>query len=161
MLRKQNESLQKAEEARQREEQRKQQARQEAEEARQCERAKKQQGGELKHRLKEVEKGMIFVGGLNAGYDDEAFVNTFGSYGNILSCKLFPAPDAWSEGYGFVCYETAEAAKEGRRLNRMPNSRKGARQTILEVHAGDNLQGERRDQRAEVLRAASSSLSAL
>uniref|UniRef100_A0A7S2V0L8 Polyadenylate-binding protein n=1 Tax=Fibrocapsa japonica TaxID=94617 RepID=A0A7S2V0L8_9STRA len=54
--------------------------------------------------------GNIFVKNLDPSVDNKALYDTFSLFGNILSCKVVVAKD--DQGYGYVHYETAEAANE-------------------------------------------------
>ncbi|CAE7811544.1 pabpc1-a [Symbiodinium sp. KB8] len=56
--------------------------------------------------------GNVFVRNLDRNIDNKALYDTFSLFGNILSCKVCTGPDGKSRGYGFVHYETEEAAKQ-------------------------------------------------
>lgn len=56
--------------------------------------------------------GNIFVNNLNESIDNKMLYDTFSLFGNILSCKVVCDKETLlSKGYGYVHYETAEAAR--------------------------------------------------
>lgn len=56
--------------------------------------------------------GNLFVKNLHASVTHKDLFDAFSLFGNVLSCKVALGPDAKSKGYGYVHYETEEAAKE-------------------------------------------------
>jgi polyadenylate-binding protein len=62
--------------------------------------------------LRKTGNGNVFVKNLDKNVDNKALYDTFSLFGNILSCKVATESDGKSRGYGFVHYETAEAAKQ-------------------------------------------------
>ena len=56
--------------------------------------------------------GNIFVKNLHEGIDNKQLYDTFSLFGNILSCKVVTDRESGaSKGYGYVHYETNEAAE--------------------------------------------------
>jgi len=76
--------------------------------------------------------GNIFVKNLDTNIDNKALYDTFSLFGNILSCKVAcEFTSGKSRGYGFVHYETEEAAKQAiERVNGMQIGDK-----TVEVHS--------------------------
>jgi polyadenylate-binding protein len=61
--------------------------------------------------LRKTGAGNIFIKNLDPAIDNKALHDTFSAFGKILSCKIATDDMGNSKGYGFVHYESTEAAE--------------------------------------------------
>jgi polyadenylate-binding protein len=62
--------------------------------------------------LRKTGQGNIVIKILDELIDNKALHDTFAAFGNVLSCKVATDEHGRSKGYGFVHYETGEAADD-------------------------------------------------
>lgn len=91
--------------------------------------------------------GNIFIKNLDKEIDNKALHDTFSAFGNILSCKVVTDELGNSRGYGYVHFETKEAADQAiEKVN-------GMLLNGLKVFVGHHISRRERRSRLEELKA--------
>ncbi|OBA22405.1 polyadenylate binding protein [Metschnikowia bicuspidata var. bicuspidata NRRL YB-4993] len=91
--------------------------------------------------------GNIFIKNLHPDIDNKALHDTFSAFGRILSCKVATDSMGRSKCFGFVHYETAEAAEAAiENVN-------GMSLNDLEVYVGKHVSKKEREDKMEELKA--------
>ncbi|CAO3566017.1 unnamed protein product [Mortierella alpina] len=97
--------------------------------------------------LRKTGTGNIFIKNLDAAIDNKALHDTFSVFGNVMSCKVAADPDGQSKGYGFVHYETNEAAEDAiKHVNGMLLNDK-------KVYVGHHVSKKERQSKVEEMKA--------
>ncbi|CAF1145372.1 unnamed protein product [Adineta steineri] len=60
--------------------------------------------------LRESGVGTVFIKNLDKNIDNKSLYDVFSAFGNILSCKIMTDENGQSKGFGFIHFETQEAA---------------------------------------------------
>ncbi|KAG6789785.1 hypothetical protein POTOM_005909 [Populus tomentosa] len=90
--------------------------------------------------------GNIFIKNLDKAIDHKALHDTFSAFGNILSCKVATDASGQSKGYGFVQFDSEEAAQKAiEKLNGMLLNDK-------QVYVGPFLRKQERDTATDKMR---------
>ncbi|CDS07492.1 hypothetical protein LRAMOSA01441 [Lichtheimia ramosa] len=97
--------------------------------------------------LRKTGSGNVFIKNLDTTIDNKALHDTFSAFGNILSCKIALDESGNSKGYGFVHYETEEAAQSAiKHVNGMLLNDK-------KVYVGHHIPRKERQAKIEELKA--------
>ncbi|CAF1313259.1 unnamed protein product [Adineta steineri] len=60
--------------------------------------------------LRKSDVGNVFIKNLDKNIDNKSLYDVFSAFGNILSCKIMTDENGQSKGFGFIHFETQEAA---------------------------------------------------
>ena len=97
--------------------------------------------------LRKTGQGNVFIKNLDTAIDNKALHDTFAAFGNILSCKVAQDEHGNSKGYGFVHYETGEAASTAiKHVNGMLLNEK-------KVYVGHHIPRKDRDSKFDEMKA--------
>ena len=97
--------------------------------------------------LRKTGQGNVFIKNLDTAIDNKALHDTFAAFGNILSCKVAQDEFGSSKGYGFVHYETGEAASTAiKHVNGMLLNEK-------KVYVGHHIPRKDRDSKFDEMKA--------
>lgn len=91
--------------------------------------------------------GNIFIKNLDKTIDNKALHDTFSVFGNILSCKVATDESGASKGYGYVHFETREAADAA--IDKV----NGMLLNGMKVYVGHHISRKERRSRLEELKA--------
>ena len=91
--------------------------------------------------------GNVFIKNLDKTIDNKALHDTFSAFGNILSCKVVCDEQGNSKGFGFVHFETQEAADEA--IDKV----NGMLLNDIKVYVGRHLSRRERLQQLEQVKA--------
>lgn len=91
--------------------------------------------------------GNIYIKNLHPAIDNKALHDTFSAFGKILSCKVATDEMGMSKCFGFVHYETAEAAQAA------VDNVNGMLLNDLEVYVGKHVSKQDRESKFEEMKA--------
>ncbi|CAF5095050.1 unnamed protein product, partial [Rotaria sp. Silwood1] len=60
--------------------------------------------------LRKLDVTKVFIENLDERIDDKLLYDTFSTFGNVLSCKIMTEKTNQSKSYGFIHFETQDAA---------------------------------------------------